>query len=427
MAKDVNVRYQSATAMLADLRRMEHALQGSVLNTRPLTPYPGSYSRTGGARLSRTIQSVPRRVKIGVGLFALIVLGVWFAFQIWQTSPHRPSPEAQTWYDLGIRDMRAGTFYQASKELEQAIAIDDGFALAHARLAAAYLEIDNTDKAREELLRALSLVPDRSALTSHEANYLDAVAATVRREFPKAIEYYREIANNAPDSEKSSAYVDLGRAYERDEQIDKAQEYYLAATTADPQSASAFLRLAIIYGRRQDSKAADTFSEAERIYRLSSNQEGVAESFFQRGVLFAKVKKLPEAKALLEDALKTAQNLPDNKYQLVKTQLQLSGVYSNAGDTELAKKVATEAIDLARKSRIQNLATNGLIDLGYVFHSRGEFKDAREIFQQALDFAQRDKAPGAEARAMRALGFLNQQQGNPDEAISCNRGRVEVL
>jgi eukaryotic-like serine/threonine-protein kinase len=421
IAKDADARYQSARAMLADLRRLEGTLQGSVVNTRPLTPYPSApstHSRTAGASLSQTIRRVPLRVKIGIGLVALFVFGLWSVFQIWKTSPHRPSPEAQTWYDLGLGDIRAGTFYQASKKLEQAIAIDDGFAQAHARLAAAYLEIDNTDKAREELLRALSLVTDRSTLTDQEASYLDAVAATVRREFPTAIEKYREVANKAPTPEKASAYVDLGRAYEKNEQIDKAQEYYLAATTADPQSASAFLRLAIVYGRRQDAKAEDAFHEAARIYQLMSNHEGIAEVAYQRGALLARAKKLPEARSSLLEALRMAQNLPNNKYQYVKTQLQLSAVYYNEGDTKQATLVAAEAIDLAQKNRIQNLATNGLVDLGYTFLSRGEFNEARKVFQQALDFAQRDKAPGAEARAMRALGSLNQQQGNTDEAVS---------
>jgi len=149
-----------------------------------------------------------------------------------------------------------------------------------------------------------------------------------------------------------------------------------------------------------------------------SNQEGIAEAFYQRGAIFAKLKKLAEAKSSLEEALKLSQNLADNKYQLVKTQLQLSSVYYNEGNTELAKKLATDAIDLAQKSRIQNLATTGLIDLGYTFLSRGEFSEAGKYFQQALDFAQRDKAASAEARAMRALGSLNQQQGNTDGAIS---------
>lgn len=417
LAKDVDARYQSADAMLADLRRMEGTLQGSVLNTRPLTPQGRSFRSTAGRTLSGEIRRVPVRVKVGLGIIALLIFGSWSALRILHRSPNQPSAEARNWYDRGLLHMHEGTYYQASKELEQAILTDDGFALAHARLAAAYVEIDNTDKAMEELLHALSLVSNRSVLASQDAAYLDAVAATVRREFPKAIEHYRQLAVEAPDQEKANAYVDLARAYERNDDIDKAQEYYLEATKKDPQSAAAFLRVAILYGRRQDPKADDAFNEAERIYKIMSNQEGVAETYYQRGALLAKLKRLPEAKARLEDALKLAQNLPENKYELVKTQLQLSGVYDSLGDSELAKKVATEAIEVAQKNRIQNLATNGLIDLGYTFLSRDEFNEAGKYFQQALDFAQRDKARAAEARAKRALGSLNQQQGNFDAAI----------
>lgn len=417
LEKDVTARYQSAAEMLADLRRMEGSLQGSVLNTRPLTPRGRSLGSTRGRTMSRVVRRVPVRLKVGVGIVALLMLGAWSAFRIWNNSPNQPSAEARNWYDRGVRDMRAGTYYQASKELEQAVLTDDGFALAHARLAAAYVEIDSSDKAMEELVHALSLVSNRSVLTSQDAIYLDAVAATVRREFPKAIEHYRQLANEAPDQEKASAYVDLARAYERNEDIEKAQEYYLEATKKDPQSAAAFLRLAILYGRRQNPKADDAFNEAERIYRIMSNQEGAAEASYQRGAQLARLKKLPEARSRLEEALKLAQNLADNRYQLVKTQLQLSGVYDSMGDSDLAKKVATEAIEVAQKNRIQNLATNGLIDLGYTFLSRDEFSEAGRYFQQALEFAQRDKARAAEARAKRALGSLNQQQGNVDAAI----------
>jgi serine/threonine protein kinase/tetratricopeptide (TPR) repeat protein len=418
IAKDVDARYQSAGAMLEDLHRLRETLQGSGNDTRPMTPKRRSLRSTAGINLSGGIRKAPVRVKARLVVLLLVILGSWSAFRMWHSSPHEASAEARIWYDRGVLHMREGTYYQASKELEQSILFDDGFALAHARLAAAYVEIDNTDKALEELVHALSLVSNKSVLSSQDATYVDAVAATVRREFPKAIDSYRKLAGEAPDQDKANAYVDLARAYERNEDADKAQQYYLEATKKDPQSAAAFLRLAILYGRRQDPEAEDAFNQAEKIYGIMSNQEGVAEVSYQRGALLAKIKKLPEAKALLEEALSRAQNLPDNKYQLVKTQLQLSGVYSNAGDTQRATKVATEAIEIAQKSRIQNLATNGLIELGYVFLSRGEFKDARKYFQQALDFAQRDKARSAEARAVRALGSLNQQEGNTDEAIS---------
>jgi serine/threonine protein kinase/tetratricopeptide (TPR) repeat protein len=419
IAKNVEARYQSATELLADLRKMETVLQGSTLNTQPLTPARLSAPPpTTGATLSRRIKAIPLAIKVGVSLVMLAALVTWLGFRIWRGSPNMPSSEARPWYEQGIRDMNAGTYYQASKELEQCIVLDDDFAPAHARLAAAYLEIDNTDRAMEELLKALALAPNRSVLSSNDSLYLDAVAATIRREFSKAIDYYRELADQTVGSGKANALVDLGRAYERNEQTDKAQENYLGATQKDPRSASAFLRLAIVYGRRQDPKSDDAFNEAEKYYRLMSNQEGVSEVFYQRGALLAKLKKVAEAKSTLEEALKLAQSLADNKYQLVKTQLQLSSVYYNAGDTERAKTMATEAIELAQKSRIQNLATNGLIDLGYTYLSRGEFNEAKKYFQQALEFAQRDKAASAEARAKRALGSLNQQQGNIDDAIS---------
>ncbi|HKA22401.1 MAG TPA: protein kinase [Blastocatellia bacterium] len=418
IAKNVEDRYQSANALLADLRKLEAILQGSSLNTRPLTPSPQSRPSTSSAILSGKIKAIPFPLKIGVSLVILATLVTWLGFSIWRGSSAVPSAEARQWYEQGIRDMRAGTYYQASKELEQCIALDNDFAPAHARLAAAYLEIDNTDRAMEELLQALALTPNRSSLSSQDSLYLDAVAATIRREFPKAIDYYRELADKAGESDKASALMDLGRAYERNEQTEKAQENYLAATQKDPNSAAAFLRLAIVYGRRQDAKADGAFDEAQKYYRLMSNQEGMAEAFYQRGALLAKLKKLADAKSSLEEALKLSLNLADNKYQLVKTQLQLSSVYYNEGNTELSKKFATDAIELAQKSRIQNLATNGLIDLGYTLLSRGEFSEARKYFQQALDFAQRDKAASAEARALRAFGSLNQQQGNPAEAIS---------
>lgn len=418
MAKDVGARYQSAQAMLEDLHALQGTLRGSVLDTQPLTPQPASVTTTPRVSLSGTIRGVPARYKVGAVLIPLVILGILLALGYWHPSLHQPSAEAKTWYDRGANAMRAGTYYEASKSLDRSIEIDDRFALAHARLADTYNEIDNTEKAMEELLRALSLVPDRSALAKTDLIYLDAVGATIRRDLDAAIGHYRELVDQTPGLDKANAYVDLGRSYEKRENLDKAIECYLEATKRDSQSAAAFLHLAILYGRRQDWKNADdAFGQAEKIYKAMSNQEGSAEVFYQRGALLAKAGRLSEAKAQLEKVLESLQN-DDNKYQLVKTQLQLSSVYHVEGNTERAKEVATKAIGLAQASNIRSLATNGLIDLGYTFLNRGEFGEARSYFKQALDFAQRDKTPRSEARALLALGSLNQQQGNSDDAIS---------
>jgi serine/threonine protein kinase/Tfp pilus assembly protein PilF len=416
IAKDVEARYQSATAMLADLRRMEGILQGSVVNTRPLTPSPGSSRRSSVRDLSSRFRRTSAPLKLGLILLPLLVLGIWWAVWAGRPSIHQPPPEAVRWYEDGTRAMRAGAFYEASKQLEQSISIDDDFLLAHARLAQAYHELDNTDKAREELLRALSL-RDQSGISSQDFAYLDAVAATVGQQFQKAIDHYQRLADQAADSDKASAYLDLGRAYQRAENIDKAQEYYQKAIDKDSQSGAAYLRLAILYGsRRQDSKNAENaFNKAESFYDRMSNQEGRAEVFYQRGVLVA-TDQLAEAKKYLEEGLRISENAK-NEYQIVRTSLQLSALSYAQGDTRKATELATDAIDRAKNSRIQYLATSGLINLGYALMYRGEWDEAGNRLRQALEFAERDKSRSIEARATLAMGALNRQKGNPDEAI----------
>lgn len=419
LAKDVDARYQSAGEMLADLSTLSEALKdGSAFNTRPLTPAPGSFPPQLAIGLSGRFRKASFRARAGLLLLPLVIIGIWLGIRTLQPSSHQPSPDARRWYDRGTTAIREGAYYQASKALESAVDHDDKFALAHARLAEAYVEMDYTDRAMEELIRAISLVRNRAALPNVEGLYLDAIEATVRRDFASATDYYRKIADRASGFEKSSAYVDLGRSYEKNENIDKAIESYSEAANADPQSAAAFLRLAILYGRRQDLRnATEAFDKAEKIYQTMSNQEGVAEALYQRGTLFSKIRKLAEAKIQLEKALEISQGAADNKYQLVRTQLQLSSVYYAEGNTERAKEIATKAIALAEQSNIRNLATNGMIDLGYTLVSRGEFNEADKYFKQALNFARADRARRTEARARLGLASVIVQQGNPDEAI----------
>jgi serine/threonine protein kinase/lipopolysaccharide biosynthesis regulator YciM len=415
LAKDVDARYQSATAMLADLRRIEATLQGSVLNTRPLNTMsrPSQSRVTHG--LSRSIRTAPTRVKAGLILLPLAILGI-LAVWIARPSGHQPSPEAMKWYENGTRAMRAGAFYEASKQLEQAISTDASFLLAHARLAQAYHELDNSDKAREELLRALSL-RDQSGISSQDSVYVDAVAATVGQQFQKAIEHYNRLADQAADSDKASAYLDLGRAYQRTENIDKAQEYYQKAIDKDPQSAAAFLRLAMLYGsRRQDpTNAEEALNKAQFYYDKMFSQEGSAEVFYQRAVLLA-ANQIPDAMKYLGEALKISQNAK-NEYQIVRTKLHMSALSYAQGDTKKATELATEAIDRAKNGGNVYLATTGLINLGYALMYRGELDEAGNRLRQALEFAERDKSPSTTARATLALGALNRQKGNPDEAI----------
>ena len=183
---------------------------------------------------------------------------------------------------------------------------------------------------------------------------MDAVAATLGRNFKAAIDKYTQIADAVGESDKSAAYVDLGRAYEKNEDLDRAIESYVKATQLDPQAAAAFLRAGILHGRRQQlSKANDAFSKAEDIYRAMSSQEGLAEVHYQRGSLLARIRRLPEAKAQLEQSL-TLSRASASEYQAIRTSLQLSNVYYATGDSTRAEAIAADAVKAAQAAQQQD-------------------------------------------------------------------------
>src|SRR5438309_7504352 len=158
-------------------------------------------------------------VVVAIAFVALVLL----AALLWMRAvPHQPPPEATYLYDAGTKSLSNGAYYEASKALERAVQIDDRFVLAHARLAEAWAELDYSDKATHEALRAQSLVHDLSPLPRLERLYLQAITNVVSRELALAIENYQQITREVPNSEKAHAYVDLGRAYEKNDEIDKA-------------------------------------------------------------------------------------------------------------------------------------------------------------------------------------------------------------
>jgi serine/threonine protein kinase/Tfp pilus assembly protein PilF len=394
LAKDANTRHQTAEELLGDLRALQYQSRLSVLAAALLKP----------------------RVYVPVSLFvlgvALLSSFVWSRLH----APYHPPPEAARWYNAGITELRNGAYFQASKSLEKAVAADDKFALAHARLADAYTELDYSDKAKDEIIRAESLA-NELRIQQPDALYLKAVTNTVLRDFPVVVESYQQIAHQTPDNEKANVYLDLGRAYEKNDQPAKAKENYEKATKLAPQEGAAFLRLGVVCGQLQDFACASAaFEKAQSIYQAFSNQEGVTEVFYQRGFLLLDQVKLANAKADLENALQMTK-ATGNLYQQIRVLQALSSTAVLEGHIAQAKQQAAESIQLAQDNNIENQVTSGLIWLGNAFLLRGDYSDAENYYQQGLGLAQRDKMRLNEAWARRQLGSLRSAQHKTEEAL----------
>jgi tetratricopeptide (TPR) repeat protein/tRNA A-37 threonylcarbamoyl transferase component Bud32 len=416
LAKKPDARYQTAEQMIGDLECAHSRILGLDRTvTRMIAPQQGTHP-TGALA---TLSDIFRRPRLPIGYVAgglaaliLLTLGVWY---ITRPRPHKPTPEAEQLYNTGTNAIRAGLFFQASKALELATRADDQFVLAHARLADALMELDYFDRAKDEILRASELTPDRSVLSQVDSLYLDGLTATVRRNFPGAVAAYLQIARLEPN--KADVYVDLGRAYEKNNQSDKAIESYVEATKRDSQNASAFLRLGVLHGRKRDMDASKTaLDKAEEIYQSLGNVEGRTEVALQRGVLLNDTLGKPDdARAQLEQAREMAK-VVNGLYQQIRILFQLNFVALKQARSAEAREFVTQALGLAQANQMETLIARGFIELGYV-DLGSDYASAERNFQQGLQTAQKVGARFNEARARLSLASLYEQMGEPDKAL----------
>jgi eukaryotic-like serine/threonine-protein kinase len=416
LAKRVEDRYQTANELLEDLRsildRLEHV---NIVQSKQTTTEPDKSFVTSIVTLTQTLRKP--RLSI-VSLFSIVIASILvLSLLLWIRRPsvNKYSPEATQWYEEGTKALRDGEYYKASEALERAIQLDNRFILAHARLAETWYELDYSDKAKDALLQIARLAPDRSALPRLDQLYYQAITSTITRDFDQSVAAYQEIAHLQPN--QPYVYVDLGRAYENKDDLKRAIESYIEATNRDPQYATAFLRLGMLYSRKLESASAlSAFDKAESIYKSSSNMEGYIEVLYQRGFLFNRFKQVTEAHRELNQALTIAKER-SNKTQQIKILLALSYASYIDGDTVKAQELAREAITLSQLDGLETLTVRGLIDLGSSLFILGDYNQAESYFTQALNIARKYRARRGEARALSILGSLYLAQGKAEDGL----------
>ena len=364
----------------------------------------------------RRLGTAAKTWKLRGGVAALVLVALIIAWMYWRAGPPRPSAEAQRWYAEGTAALREGTYLKAARALERATEIDKNFAVAHARLADAWTELDFADKAKDAMLRASSPELSRD-LSVIDKRYVEAVRDTIVRDFLAAIEQYKSILDLLPAAERAYGLVDLGRAYEKAGKIGEAVNQYSAASKLAGEFPASFVHLGILESRQKHSKEAEAaFGRAETLYRAGSNLEGLAEVAYQEGYAASTLGEPAQARSLLDKALQAARAIPSVQLE-IRALLQLSAIEYLGGNTEKSSELANTAISLARENGIQYWATSGLVRLGGIYLSAGDYPRAERYLQDALGLAQKNRHTRLEAAARLNLASLRNLEGKPDEVI----------
>jgi tetratricopeptide (TPR) repeat protein len=356
-----------------------------------------------------------RRQWIGAGAITGVPVLAVGAYWTWSHRPYLPTTAALDWYQKGEASLHSMTYEAARRAFEQSVAADPGFAVAHASLARAYEELDYSDRARQSMLRALTLAGE-SRPSKQEALKIRASQLLVSRDYDRAIPVFQQLEAAANQNEKPAAALESGwLAQQRDDTVGAANAYE-RALKMDPRYAAAKLRLGYILGRRRKlDDALKAFQDAEDLYDASSNYEGVTETLYQRAMLLNRSSRSAEAMAVIEKALVVA-GAVGNPYQKIRLQSAQGVAFRNLGDTVRASTLAQQSIDAAIAQRMDNLAAGFLVDLGNAFLIRGDHASAEPNYRKALDLAERGKVRRSEARARLALGALCEQDHRLTEA-----------
>jgi serine/threonine protein kinase len=422
LSKKAENRYQTVEELIKDLETVPVDAPTHKLSVKAEKPPEISVASKSSFQIFlAAARNLPRQKLIFIGVSTVLAVAVLLLATTGtlQGFLARRSAAAQppVSFNEGVAALRNGNYYKAKKLLETAVQQNDQFPLAHARLAEALTELGYEDKATREILKVTELAPTFSNLAESDQLNLQAIAATASRNFSGAIENYRQMVEKSAETDKKLAYFDLGRAFEAADQTDSAIENYTEATKRDENFAAAFLRLGMLYGRKQETeKANENFQKAENLYTAESDYDGAAEVFYQRGYLSNIQDKLADASEKMKRAQEIAAVTKNASLQ-VRSLLHLSSIAYSQNDHETAKQYADEAVEIARAEQLDNLATVGLIDIGNIFFSRGELTEAENKFGLALQRAKTNEWQKTEARASLSLGSLYLQQTKAAEAI----------
>jgi tetratricopeptide (TPR) repeat protein len=389
---------------------------------RALDPKPGQRFSTASDFLAalrgestaavKTPLLTRRRAVIAAAL-PLMAVGAVLGWREWVRFGQRLPAAAEDLYRKGSADIAAGAYFAATKALTEAAEAAPRSAPIHARLAEAWLELELPEKASEEML--LARRQDLSVLSKTDRLRIEAIDLAVTHDYAAAAAKYEEIARNGGGADIA---MDLGRAYDHAGQPDKAMRSYLQAAEGPEANPAAWLRLGVLYAlQAKNAQSGKAFAQAERLYQLTSNLEGLTEVTLQQGVAATTADRLDAGAAFLQKALATAR-LAGNLQQEISATLQLSTNAYLSGDAALTEHYARDALETARSHQLDALAIRGLVNLGNASVRKQDFARAEQYYQEALNLARQTRSERLAALSLISLAGVHDQTRDYQRAVS---------
>ncbi|MEO8505778.1 MAG: protein kinase [Acidobacteriota bacterium] len=334
--------------------------------------------------------------------------------------------EAARFYAQGLSRLRLYDALGAREALEQAIAADPAFPLAHAALAEAWTRLGYEKNAAEEAQLAARTSAN---LPREERLWIEARAREAAKDAAGAVELYRELVRLFPDDPEYS----LRLAGSLIESGNPSGALVVLARAANPggegfDAGDARLPIteALALNRLSDYKRQ---LEAARrglaiAHAANANLLAAKARHFEATAL-ASLGQPADAKAAHEEALATYLAAGD-QYSAAQEQRALAALLRAQGDLPGAERIATEALKVCRAIGAQAEAARVLNTLSNVYYQQGRIAEAAKGYEVNLATFREIGDRNGEGAMLGNIGNARFSLGDPAGAIAAHEQALVV-
>lgn len=194
---------------------------------------------------------------------------------------------AEIHHDLGVQAQQAGRVQEALSEYRKSLELDPDYPEAHNALGVLlHLSFGRPAEALEHYKKALEVRPTYSEAKTNMANvHLD------QGRYDEAIKLYEEVLNDMLYPTPYFAHGNMGWAYYKKGNVDRAVESIKAAVTLSPGFCLGYKNLGIIY-----SETGKTEEACRQFTRYRETCPEVADAYLREGVCQANLGQLDAAR-----------------------------------------------------------------------------------------------------------------------------------
>jgi serine/threonine protein kinase len=347
------------------------------------------------------------RIKLGNGEVTAAELGT--------VKTALPSnPDAIRFYAEGLAKLRTLDALEARDRLENAVALDPNFALAHSALSEAWASLGYDEKAKQEAERAFNLsanLPRENRLWI-EARYRDTT-----HELERVAQIYQALFEFFPDNIEYG--LKLAATQQRAGQVHQAQAT-INALRALPSPLRDDPRIDWL-----EARAIGTLEAFERVaekLQSSGNRSLLAQVLLKESELQRNAGAMAQALALLEKA-KEIFRLTGNVNGSALAMADVAGVHWMQGDPVATRQAAEESLALYRKTGDQEGIARGLSTVGLALINAGDLRGAKKALTESLAICREIRFKAGITNNLNNLSTIAAQVGDLDEA----RGMAEEV